>query len=642
MKVRFLLIALAISACRHADPAPPRSPVPTGLEVFTRHSRFVDARISPGGSYLAAVSTDGGKRSLVFIDLRTRKLASRFSPSPESVGAVHWVSDSRAVVEMLTEEGTLAAPVGTGEIYSVDPASSKGHMIFGYRAAKNAQYAGGAVLSRIRGDDHRVMIETANFADPGDRTTSVYRLDTSSGTHTLVTASPIPGAGFLTDENGEPRIAAGSSESSDARYFYREVGGSWAELGNLKGLGRSSRPQGFVAQTRTVYVVEPLEKGFGLFAIQIESGARKLLSKNDWSPPSGYLFDDRSLQILAVSYDSDLPEWDVLVPDHPLARVLKGLLAAYPDGNVHILGATDDHRQAVVYVYSDRDPGRFLLVDVASMSAEEVAVERPWVKPAEMLETSAFHIPASDGVWIHGYLTLPPRSGSAPPPLVVIPHGGPHGIRDFWHSDAEAQLLAARGFAVLKVNFRGSGGYGLQYQEAGYRHWGDRIMQDIIDATRYLVKKQNADPKRICIYGGSFGAYAALQASILAPDLYRCAVGYSGIYDLTLMDNLGDISESRLGRGYLHRVLGEDAAALRVASPVYNVDKLQAKVMLIHGKKDRRAPIEHAERLRDQLIAAGKPPLWLVEPREAHGFYDEDARLRMYTQLVAFLEENTR
>lgn len=641
MKLRFLLVALAMAGCRHADPAP-RNSVPVGLEIFTRHSRFVDARISPGGRYLAAIATDGGRRAVVFIDLRTRKLASTFRPSPESVGAVRWVSDSRAIVEMLTEEGTLAAPVATGEIYAIDPATSQGHMIFGYRANKAALYAAGSVLGRIRGDERRVMIETANFADPGDRILSVYRLDTSSGARTLVTASPMPGAGFLTDENGEPRIASASTENVENRFFYREVGGSWSALDKLKGLGPQSKPVGFVAETRTLNVVEPLEKGFGLFSVDIDSGARKLLSKNDWSPPSGYLLDDRTLQLVAVAYAPDLPDWDFLLPDHPLSRVLKGMLAAYPDRDVRILGTTDDQRTAVVFVYSDRDPGRFLLVDVQSMSAEEVAAERPWVKPEEMAETSAFHIRASDGTWIHGYLTQPLKPRGTPPPLVVIPHGGPHFVRDYWYADPEAQLLASKGFAVLKVNFRGSGGYGPRYQEAGYRHWGDRMIEDIIDATRHVVEKGAADPKRMCIYGGSFGAYAALQAAILAPDLYRCAIGYAGIYDLTLMDSEGDLSGSRMARGFVHRVLGEDKAALRQASPVYNVDKLRAKVMLIHGKKDQRAPIEHADRLREKLEGAGKAPVWLVEPREGHGFYDEDARLRMYTQLVAFLEENIR
>jgi dipeptidyl aminopeptidase/acylaminoacyl peptidase len=259
-----------------------------------------------------------------------------------------------------------------------------------------------------------------------------------------------------------------------------------------------------------------------------------------------------------------------------------------------------------------------------------------------MSEMTAFHIRASDGNWIHGYLTLPPSSspGEAPP-LVVLPHGGPHFVRDYWSFDPEVQLLANQGFAVLQVNYRGSGGYGEGYQEAGYRHWGDRIVEDIVDATRHVVKKGQVDPKRICIYGASFGAYAAMQGAILAPDLFRCAIGYAGVYDLTRMDWSGDIGESRLGRDYMHTVLGNDTEALRKASPAHNVDKLRARVLLIHGKKDQRAPIEHAERLKDALEEKGRAPEWIVESKEGHGFYDEDARERMYSRLLRFLRENT-
>ena len=171
-------------------------------------------------------------------------------------------------------------------------------------------------------------------------------------------------------------------------------------------------------------------------------------------------------------------------------------------------------------------------------------------------------------------------------------------MRDTWVYDREVQLLASEGFAVLQVNYRGSGGYGSAYEEAGYRHWGDRIVQDIVDATRYALNKRYADPNRVCIYGGSFGGYAAMQSAIVAPELFRCAVGVAGIYDLGLMAREGDIPGTPLGRGYLRTVLGEDAEALSDASPARNADKLRARVLLIHGKKDRRAPFEHRAELR--------------------------------------------
>jgi dipeptidyl aminopeptidase/acylaminoacyl peptidase len=166
-------------------------------------------------------------------------------------------------------------------------------------------------------------------------------------------------------------------------------------------------------------------------------------------------------------------------------------------------------------------------------------------------------------------------------------------------------------------------------------------MEDIIDATRWMLRKGMADPKRTCIFGASFGGYAALQAAILAPDLFRCSIGYAGIYDLTLMSEKGDLAESTLARAYIRKAVGQDSAKLKADSPVYNAERIKARVLLIHGEEDKRAPIDHAERLRKSLARAGNSVEWLVEPKEGHGFYGEAARERMYTRVLKFLKENT-
>ena len=638
-------IALTASAvllsCTHA-PRKPKSANPTGIEAFSRFPKFAGAKISPHGAYLAAVSVENGRAALVFIDLKTRKLASVFRPLPQSVADFTWVSDDRVLVELAEDFGTLARPSLTGEISSVNPATGNGITIFGARAVKNREYAGGSVLARLRGDERHVLIETGHFFDRGERLAQLYKLDVYTGNTTPVTVSPVQGADFLTDEDGEPRIASAITTDARPRFFYRQSGAPWTELTNLKGVGVRSRPVGFVAKSRTIDIVEPIEKGFGLFSANIDTGERKLLSRNDWSPPARYLSDRETRQILAVEYESDVPSWDFVVPDHPLARALRGLLDAYPGENVRLLSTTDDEKTAVAAVYSDRDPGRFFLVDVDRLQAEELAAARPWIKPDAMAEMEAFHIKASDGVWIHGYVTLPARlKAGETPPMVVLPHGGPHGPRDSWGFHSEVALLASEGFAVLQVNFRGSGGYGEQYMEAGYRHWGDRIMQDIIDATHWAISKGEADPKRLCIYGGSFGGYAAMQASIVEPDLFRCAVGYAGVYDLTLVGHDDDISETRLGRGVVRRYLGDDEDELKRNSPAFHAGLIKARVLLIHGKADRRAPFDNFRHMKKALEDAGNPPQTLTESDEGHGFYDEDARERMYTKLLDFLRENT-
>jgi dipeptidyl aminopeptidase/acylaminoacyl peptidase len=281
-------------------------------------------------------------------------------------------------------------------------------------------------------------------------------------------------------------------------------------------------------------------------------------------------------------------------------------------------------------------------VDVAKRSAEPLLENRPWIKPEEMAEMTAFHIKASDGLPIHGYVTYPRGlPAGVKPPLVVLPHGGPFGVRDHWGFDPEVQLLASEGFAVLQVNFRGSGGYGEAYKEAGYRHWGDRMIEDVLDATRWLVKKEKVDGARMCTYGGSYGGYAALQAVSLAPGLFRCAVGFAGVYDLTRLEHNDDVVTSGRARGYVRTTVGDDQAALRAASPVFHADLIKVPVLLIHGGKDTRVPIVHAEKLRDALTALGRPPEWMEEPLEGHGFYDEAARARQYARLVAFLKRHT-
>jgi acetyl esterase/lipase len=625
-----LLSILALQSCSHAGPAPVKpAGDPTGVAAFTAFSRFVDAKISSNGTYLAAIRIDEGKRSLGFIDLVTRKLVSVYRPLPQSVGRFFWLSDDFVAVEVWDERGTLAAPVYLGAIYRVSA-----------RGGGGRRFASGTVVRAKLGGERRWVL----IASPGNHVIYFDKKNIHTGHSTRVSALDTEKAQFfLTDDEGEPRIAEDMGPDWRPRYLYREPGQAWSHLDEMRGFGPASTAVGFVGGRRTVDVVEPLAKGFGLYSVNVDSGERTLLSKNDWVPPNQYLRDEKTQQILAVGYDPDLSSYDFLVADHPLSRALKGLLAAYPDENVRILNATDDEKLAVAYVDSDRDPGRFLLVDTQTSSAEEIVAVRPWIKTDGMAEMTAFHFPASDGLWIHGYVTLPKLlPESAAPPMVVIPHGGPHGVRDRWSFDPEVQLLASQGYAVLQVNYRGSGGYGRSFQEAGYGHWGDRIVEDILDTTRYAVRKGYADPQRICIYGGSFGAYAAMQSAIVAPDLFRCAVGVAGIYDLTLMAKEGDIPETKLGRGFVRTAVGEDQSVLKKVSPVYNADKLKARVLLIHGKQDRRAPIEHAERLRDALTAAGAPPQWLVEPHEAHGFYDEGARERMYTLVLQFLRDNTQ
>jgi dipeptidyl aminopeptidase/acylaminoacyl peptidase len=224
-------------------------------------------------------------------------------------------------------------------------------------------------------------------------------------------------------------------------------------------------------------------------------------------------------------------------------------------------------------------------------------------------------------------------------PLVVIPHGGPFGIYDVWGFDTDAQMLAAAGYAVLQPNFRGSGNHGRAFEQAGAGQWGKAMQDDVTDATRWAIEQGIADPKRICIHGASYGAYAALMGAAREPELYRCASGYIGVYDLPLMHTRGDVQKRRSGETYLREWIGP-AESLRGVSPVNLAGQIKAPVFLAAGGEDQRAPIAHTERMQKALQKAGVPVETLTFKTEGHGFYDPEHRKEYYARLLAFFDKH--
>ena len=222
-------------------------------------------------------------------------------------------------------------------------------------------------------------------------------------------------------------------------------------------------------------------------------------------------------------------------------------------------------------------------------------------------------------------------------PTVVLLHGGPYGVRDYWGYNPEVQMLALAGYNVIQINFRASGGYGANFDNAADYHWGDHVQQDIIAGTRWAISQGVAKAGNICIMGGSFGAYSALQSASLAPDLFSCAIGVAGIYDLTLLAKKGDITRVTYGEAFLDNVIGNDETQLKSFSPVYQAGQIKANVLLIHGEKDKRAPLIHAERMQDALEDAGKQVKLSEYDDEAHGFYAEENQIRYFKEVVQYL-----
>jgi len=292
--------------------------------------------------------------------------------------------------------------------------------------------------------------------------------------------------------------------------------------------------------------------------------------------------------------------------------------------------------------HSDVEPGTWYFFDIAKKTLVTVGKVKPDLDSTNMRPMETMTYKAADGLTIPAYLTRP-AVAKGPMPMVVLIHGGPIA-RDHWSWDEEVQVLASRGYLVFQPQFRGSSGFGRQFEEAGYAQWGKAMQDDIADGVRHLVEQGIADPARICIVGASYGGYAALWGLVKTPDLYRCAVSFAGVSDIEYMfSDWSDSASNKVTREYMMRRIGDKKMSAQLfdpVSPLKHAAAIKAPVLLMHGVEDKRVPIAHGRKMRNALEAQHKPVDWLAFDEEGHGLAYVRNRILYYQTMLAFLKKN--
>ncbi len=298
--------------------------------------------------------------------------------------------------------------------------------------------------------------------------------------------------------------------------------------------------------------------------------------------------------------------------------------------------------QVLIHSYSDLDPGRWLLLDVPKLELRLLAMHRQRIDPARMRPMETYHYASADGLRIPAFLTRP-EGPAQPRPTVVLVHGGP-AARDHWGWNAEVQMLASRGYVVFQPQFRGSTGFGKAFEVAGHGQWGLAMQDDITAGVQDLVRRGIADPKRICIYGASYGGYAAMWGLVKTPELYRCGVTLSGVSDIGYMlTDWSDSNGDKMTRELMRLTVGDrkrQQAQFDAVSPLKHAARIQAPVFIAHGEEDVRVPFSHATKLKSALSRAGKNHEWLALPLEGHSLHYLASQHRFYDQLLKFLDRH--
>jgi dipeptidyl aminopeptidase/acylaminoacyl peptidase len=647
--VSSLALAVATLPTLAAEPAAPAGPIP--IDAFVHEDQYSNPKLSPDGRYLAVtVRMKRGKREVPTICVlslpKLTMLAAVQLPVFEIPANYLWVSNTRMIVSKAKEIGSREAPRLTGEVLAMNFDGSKQEYLYGFDGFKyNRQggrygddYGFGDVTGVTRPLNNHVFVSSQLWRV--DRS-QLYDIDSNSSIRKLVADIPMPDLHFVVQPDGKPRFAMGFDDHNEF-VLYRKNGATdnW-DLQDRKTTGYL-QPFVFSPDGSEFGAKQSLHGGPEALVREDSTGARTLLLKHPDGDISDFLFGSDQGLPLAATTQVDVPKWHYISPEHPDAQLHKQLSAQFPGNVVDFINFTDDGKQLLFKVASDRDPGSFYLFDRATGKADFLMAAMESIEPELMAERKPVTFKARDGLALHGYLTLPPHPpASGKPPLILLPHGGPIGPSDTWYFDTDAQFLASRGYAVLQVNYRGSGGRGYGFRNAGYRQWGLKIQDDLIDGVKWVQSRGYTDPARSCVYGGSFGGYSALMLAAREGAMFRCAVGYAGVYDLRVMRDSPHMQKKNLARWFTMAV-GESEAELMAQSPALLADKITIPVMLVHGGKDERALKENAFRMRDALIRAGRPPEWLYVDYEGHGFYDTENLTNFYQMLENFLAKHLK
>jgi dipeptidyl aminopeptidase/acylaminoacyl peptidase len=326
--------------------------------------------------------------------------------------------------------------------------------------------------------------------------------------------------------------------------------------------------------------------------------------------------------------------------DPLLKKIAEGANTYFEEFRYRFYDFADDPRKAIVYYEGDKNSGAYSLMDFSTGKEISVGESYPKIAPEWIVQKQKITYRAADDLEITAYLTLPPFREAKNLPLIVLPHGGP-AARDRLDFDWQVEALAARGYCVLQPNFRGSTGYGVAFVEAGYGQWGKKMQTDLSDGVRHLAKKGTIDPKRVAIYGASYGGYAALAGAAFDADVYRCAISVAGPSDLKAML---DWEKNEGGSGHSTSVLYWKRqwadVPLDEISPAEHADAIKIPILLIHGKNDTVVPIDQSRRMNSAMKAAKKDVTFIEFDKEDHWQSLAPARLEMIEAIMDFLAKH--
>ena len=621
--------------------------------IFGARESAIGLDLSPSGRLVSYVAPSSGGGAVAFIaDVQTGD-SKPFLNSGKGGDHLRWcrfVTDQRLICRYTGIVNDAGVLLGFSRLIAVNSDGSDMKQLGQGDSFYDAglRQFDGEVLDWLPGQGGSVLMGRA-YIPEGRSGTRMVRSKNGYGVDRVDTvtlkASPVeaphPGvSGYWSDGQGHVRLMSEAGIDNDLltgkdKYSYRTAGSrDWKPLTGFVE-DKEFVPLAIDATSDSLYVLKPLNGRKALYRIKLDGSMQtELIASHPKVDIDDVIRSANGQRVIGYTFAVDKRTGEYFDPEYK--GLVDSLGLAIPNlPIIDVDSSSADGSKVLIYAGADNDPGRYFVFDKKAKNLAEILLVRPELENQKLASVRPVSATATDGTSIPAYLTLPPGKEAKNLPAVVLPHGGPSS-RDEWGFDWLAQYLAARGYAVLQPNYRGSAGFGDAWlMENGFKSWRTSI-GDVTASAHWLVSQGIADPNRLAIVGWSYGGYAALQSAVTEPALFKAVVAIAPVTDLSL---LKAEAEDYVNSQIVAKFIGAGPHIIE-GSPLKHASAIRAPVLLVHGDLDQNVGVLESERMDAALRAAGTPVEFLHFKTLDHQLDDSAARKEMLTKIGQLLEKS--
>ena len=643
--IAYLLVTIALLSPIAFAKQPPLT-----YKEFGHLPMIESPTVSPNGEYIASVfnSDDGPKVVLSKFGSTDISTLVQLRKSEDRIENIYWANNERLLISASYSEKIVNRYFRMNRIFSVsidgkDVRELKTKIIKKLAPWEKRAMADINLVSLLKDDKHHVLLQ---MYDVKDEAQVVYKVNVYDGEFTKLFANQYNVYTWVVNEDDQVTFGYGSlKEDPEVRTIWhrKTENDEWKLLHKQKAFEGETFAPIAVQGDKLLVLTDHETRRKALWEYDIASGEYvKLVYGHEKYDVRNVIYNTDRDEIIGATYFEHFRQ-DHYFSDknNELASIVKNTFKGF---FTNIYSISEDDTKLLVFAAKDNSPTKFFWLDLENKKGGMWFSQYPYLENQLLANVLPIDFQARDGVALNGYLTLPAKSTTAKPPLVVWPHGGPMGVRDYQYFDPYVQFFTNKGYAVLQVNYRGSGGFGSDFEASGYHQWGEKMQQDLYDGVTWLQDKNLVDTNNACFAGYSYGGYAALTAAFQHPNAYKCIISIAGISDLYELAEKDYKWEGGI-RAHIVNTIGdpsndEIANKLKANSAINHLDKIKAPILLLHGTHDTQVRLNQSKDFYKSAKSAGLKVKYVEFKHGTHYLDEAENRLKAFSELDAFLNKH--